>query len=412
MWDGNRETQLGSVIEALERGGVEPVVVSRPWGDPEHRSMSLRTRPRDHLFVDHVLARHVLRRGYPRVPRLDLPARGFEAEGLELASLVRGVLRRGTRQLYRQRQAYFLTLPDLVRATRAEAAVVTDENGGSHGIKAGFRRSGIPVVAVQHGVIHADHLSYVFPPETDPEAVPLCDMTCVYGDWDRDLLTEGSIYPAETVTVTGHVQMDGIGEREWGSRSEIGSSLRERILPPGSHRLLLFTSQGEFRADAAPRLLAALARSRTSNILVIRPHPQEGPAEFWWEAARKHEVADRVLVEGGGDLHNWLDACDVHLSVSSTVLGEAALWGRPNIVIGSKAGGDFCGCLEAGVATELDRFPSLDAALDHWLDPAPELRAEHEARRARYVERHFHRLDGKAGERVAAAVERALRRKR
>lgn len=403
MWDGNRDRQLHSVIDALAGAGLDPVILSRPWGDPRHRLMSLRTRPRTHLFADHVLLRHLVRRGYPRPPRLDLPGAGFSDGGRDLGPVVRGILQGGARHLYRQRRAYHETLPDLARALKLRAAVVTDENGGSHGIKTGLQHAGVPVVGVQHGVIHEDHLSYIFPRDADPATIPLCEATCVYGGWYRNLLAERSAYPRASITVTGHVQMDALAGRERGTG---GPALREEILKGGGSRLLFFTSQGEFRALTAPRLLAAMAGSRPENRLVIRPHPQEGPLAFWEDAIRAHGVADRVRVRSDGALDDWLAACDVHLSVSSTVLSEAAWFGKPNIVIAPRAGGDFCGVLAAGTGVDLDAFDSLDAAVDHWLQPPPETAREQAAARRRYVDEHFHGVDGRAGERVAEVTAR------
>jgi hypothetical protein len=401
MWDGNRDRQLHTVIDALAAAGLDPVVLSRPWGDPAHRLMSLRTRPRTHLFADHVLLRHLLRRGYPRPPRLDLPGAGFTDGGRDLGPVVRDVFQGGVQDLYRQRRAFHETMPDLARALNLRAAVVTDENGGSHGIKTGLQHAGVPVVGIQHGVIHEDHLSYIYPRAVDPASVPLCEATCVYGDRYRSLLVERSIYARASVTVTGHVQMDALAGRDRGAG---GPALRAEILDGAGDCLLFFTSQGEFRALTAARLLGALARSRPGNRLVIRPHPQEGPPVFWENAIRVHGVTDRAWIRADGSLDDWLTACDVHLSVSSTVLSEAVWFDKPNIVIAARAGGDFCGVLDAGVAVDLDAFDSLDAAVDHWRRPSPPAADEHAARRRHYVQAHFHGGDGRAGDRVAQVV--------
>lgn len=407
MWNGSEDVQLGSVLAALSGAGLEAVVFARPWGSPEHRKRSLETRPPDHLFVDEILFRHVLRRGYPAVPALDLPAAGFEAEGKDLRPLAARFLDGFSRHLYRQRVAYSRTFPDFLRALDIRAGVVTDENAGNHGLKMGFAAAGVPSVAIQHGVIHPDHLSYIYPRGTDPRSVPLCNVTCVRGSRVRRLLLEESCYPEDEVAVTGAVERDG-EKIDMEEVARAARDLRRRTLPSGTRRLLFFTSQTQFRQSVAPKLLDAFARSREDLFLVIRPHPMEGTSDFWPRAVADRSLGPRVLLTSEGTIQEWLAACDVHLSVSSTVLSEAAEMDRPSITVGAKAVGDTCGCLEAGVAVELEDFSSLDAAVDHWLGAAPPDADRHRADRSRYAREQFDRPDGRAGERVVEIVSRLV----
>jgi hypothetical protein len=115
------------------------------------------------------------------------------------------------------------------------------------------------------------------------------------------------------------------------------------------------------------------------------------------------------LVETGGSVDDWLDACDVHISTTSTVLSEAVLFGRGNVVIGGRRFGDSMGCLAEGMAVDLDGFAGLEEAVDFWLGADEGRRGEFEEKRRGYIERHFYRLDGKVGERIAAVVEEAWR---
>src|SRR4029079_7619098 len=62
------------------------------------------------------------------------------------------------------------------------------------------QRKGIPVAAVQHGIIHRHHAGYVLPRRTNGLVLP--DRTYVFGDFERRLLTEG-VYHEDEVVVAG-----------------------------------------------------------------------------------------------------------------------------------------------------------------------------------------------------------------
>ncbi len=402
-WNGNEDTELGTAIAALESQDFDVVHLSVAV-HPEDRKRGWRTRPATHLFEDWIYLNFLRRHGRLAAPPLKLPDHGLEFDGIDLAPVAAAMLRSTYNRAYSQRGMACRGLPALLERVRPDVALLTDENGGSHGFKVGLMEAGIPIVAVQHGVIHDLHTSYVFPSGTEPSLIPLCDVTCVYGDFEREILVGRSIYPESCIAVTGQVQMDrrNLADRAWGERGEPGESLRKKILPPGCDGLLLFTSQETLRAASMPTLLRAFAASELRNYLVIRPHPQEHPEPFWKEAIESFQLHRRVLVSRQGPLEQWLDACDVHLSVTSTVLGEAAALGRPNIIVNAKRLGDLMGCLEAGMAVNLEDYSSLDDALRYWRSASPELS------RQRFIEHHFHKLDGRAGERIAEVVESAV----
>ena len=413
-WTGKRDAELCTAIKAMESAGFDVVVHASSVGTAAKKRLAYRTRPKEHLLDDLVYMRHLLRHGSPQPANVDLPSNGFVFEGYELTALMRQICLRTAARGYLRQVIFSQTLPEIVRHIGPQAAVLTDENTGNQALKTALHLAGIPTIAVQHGVIHGDHLAYIYPKGTAPESVGLCDVTCVYGEYERDLLTNQSIYPDANVVVTGQVQMDRrkAGQRRWGQRSNEAKEFRTATLPAGYDRLLLLCSQDTYRSFMAPRILQALSESNRRNFLVIRPHPRERNIGFWDEAIDAHGVTDRAIVQHTGTLDNWLDACDVHLSTNSTVLAEAAVFGRGNITIGSAHFGDSTGSLQDRVAIELDDYPSLDDAVACWLDATPEKQLEHEANRQRFIERHFHRLDGRTGERIAGVVENVLSQKK
>lgn len=402
-WDGARDIEIGGVIDALAARGAEVVVLEQSHEGMAGRLHGWRTRPGDHLFGDYFFWDHARRhRGLPRTPRIDLGnAPPMILEGADLGPVFLAQLLRETASFAQGHGVCVDAVPGFARRLGVDAALTVDENGGEMGLVRGLKAAGVPVVALQHGCIHPDHLSYVFPPGTPPDAIPLCDVTCVYGDHYARLLTGTGIYPDAAVRATGQPRNDA---RRREGQTETAARLRSDTLPPGCDRLLLLSSQELLVDDLRDRLLPAFAASHPRHFLVVRPHPREWGGGGWDTALAAHSLRDRAAVRAGDPLDPWLAACDVHLAATSTTLAEAAIFDRPNILLGARAHGDWMACLAGGVAVDLADFPGLDAAVAHWLDADAGEAAAHAAARAAYVREHFGALDGGAAARVAEAV--------
>lgn len=412
VWTGERDTELQTVIDALEQAGMAVIVVVHWFASPAEVKRSLYTRPPDHIFAYPMGLRGSF--DWSRRPtrfELALPSRALSFQGIDLTVPACQFIQAAWSGFYSETPRIAGYFHDLASALNIRAAVMTDEYIMNRPARLGLMWAGIPTIAVQHGVIHRDHLGYIYPADVAPESVPLSQVTCLYGECDRRLLTECSVYREADIAVTGQVRMD---LRDWtlhpmGTRSRNSHGLRNRVLPQGCDRLLFFTSQGLYRSTTGPRLLRALALSQARHFLIIRPHPLEWSDDFWIDMIDKFGLSERVLVDREVALDDWLDACDLHVSGNSTVLSEAVVWGRPNLIIGARALGDFNLCLDAGVARDLDSFSSLDEAVASVL--AESRTGDFELRRRDYVEDHFFRLDGDAGKRIAEVVGKVVRDK-
>ena len=404
-WDGARDTHLHGVIDALDAEGYAPVVLVQSHSGNAVGLRGVRTRPRSHLFCDIVYWR-AMRKGLGRERTgWELPGAPLMLEGLDFAPLVRDFIAKRLAALTWEQGVFTWLVPELLAKIGAQAVVLLDENGAEHFFHMGCVRAGVPTVAVQHGCIHGHHLHYIYPHGVAPEDVPLARKTCVFGAHYADLLTQHSVYPSGAVEVTGSPQVDA------GQAVEVETAAREfrrRVLPEGCDTLLLLTSQDLLHALVGPRFLEALRHAPRRFFAVVRPHPREFDARHWDRYIADSGTQGRVAVLDAPPLDVMLAACDAHLSASSTVLGEAVLYQRPSIVVGGRAVGDWMGVLEAGVAVDLDDFPSLEAAVAHWLDAAPEQQAEFAARREAYAARHFHVGDGPAPQRIAGVVRSVI----
>jgi hypothetical protein len=230
------------------------------------------------------------------------------------------------------------------------------------------RRKGIPVAAVQHGIIHRHHAGYVLPRRTNNLVLP--DRTYVFGDFERRLLTEG-VYHEDEVVVAGSPRLDLLARHD--------AALTEE--------------------DAEDLLEAILDRALPNVRLVIKLHPAEEPHDLYQRlaaglAARGGFEPPPISVIRDIDLFGLLRAADAHLGIHSTVLSDAVVAGTRNLIVAGFPGGDLLGYVERGVARPVRDGGDLLEAL-----AAPPPAADDPARLAFLAEQL---QSGDASERIAA----------
>jgi hypothetical protein len=256
--------------------------------------------------------------------------------------------------------------------------------------------AGLPIAAVQHGLIYRRHNGYMH--ANRPPQLHLVDRTYVFGRWERDLLVERSVYRDDEVRVGGSPRLDvgrpaGADDRA-AVRRELGVAANARmVVLSGTHGAI-------YRRFHYPVALADLFDRPIPDIhVVVKLHPaetDEGPYRAVIEGvarARGFQPPPITVVQSV-DLYRVLGAADAHLGIHSTVLTEAVVVGTPNLLATGVRGGDLLGYLDAGVALPVADGGDLIAALDRVADGAitPEARAA-------FVAQHFE--PGSASERIA-----------
>lgn len=224
---------------------------------------------------------------------------------------------------------------------------------------------GIPVAAIQHGVIYRWHNGYVH--ATRPAELRLPDRTYVFGRWERDLLTTVSVYRPDEVVVGGSPRLDLVDPMAVdaaGLRTELGVAPDERMV------VLSGTWGPMYRRFHYPIALARLFDRPVERVhLVVKLHPSErdeGPYRCIVEglAAAGGFAPPRITVVQSVDLYRLLAAADAHLGIHSTLLTEAVATGTPNLLATGLAAADLLGYVEAGVAVPVRDADDLRSALD------------------------------------------------
>ena len=283
----------------------------------------------------------------------------------------------------------------LIGRLRPAAILLADEYHRQEWLTAA-RLQGVPTVAVQHGMIYRWHNGYMH--RDRPDQLCLASRTYVFGEWERRLLTDTSVYREGEVRVSGSPRLDlvppVVPDRD-GVRAELG-------VAPGDRLVVVSGTWGPmYRRFHYPIALAKLLDRPLPRVhLVVKLHPGE-PDEGPYRA-----VIDGVAAAGGFepppvtivqsvDLYRLLQAADAHVGVHSTVLTEAVATGTLNLLADTLAASDLLGYVEAGVAIPIRDGGDLLAALD----AGPSGAATPEARQA-FIDAHFR--PGSASERIAA----------
>ena len=255
--------------------------------------------------------------------------------------------------------------------------------------------AGVPVAAIQHGLIHARHAGYAH--RDRPPQLRLVDRTYVFGRWERDVLVERSVYRDDEVRVGGSPRLD-VGVRRPSDREAVRAELS---IAAGDRLLVLSGTHGHLhRRFLYPVALARLFDREIAGVhLVVKLHPaetDEGPYRAVVEgvAAAGGFAPPPITVVRDVDLYRLLAAADAHLGIHSTVITEAVFVGTPNLLATASLGGDLLDWVAAGVA-----LPVRDGAdLVHALEAAAAGAITAAAREA-FIAAHYE--PGSASDRIA-----------
>ena len=268
---------------------------------------------------------------------------------------------------------------------------------------AAARRAGVPIVAVQHGLIYERHAVYSH--ERGPGLL-LPEITCTFGSWERDVLLRVGGYRGEEVEVSGSPRLD-LDRRasDEGLRGEERTATRRAFGIADDAKMLVVSTAHTtlFRRFYLPHMLDRLLGGPIEDLhVVFKQHPGErdaGPYEALLDglAAARGDPSPPVTVVRDRDLFALLRAADAHLGLHSTVLTDAVAAGTPNLISTAQAYGDLLGYVEAGVARPVGTVDDVRAAL---ADPRPVDPATREA----FLETHFR--PGDASGRIADTIAR------
>lgn len=278
-----------------------------------------------------------------------------------------------------QQPALWITLEDLLAFGKCAAAV--------------GERLGVPTLNVQHGIIGA------YPYRTGVDVV---GTFAAFGEADRLTLVARGADPAR-IAVTGPVRYDDLRTLD----VDRAALARSAGLDPARPVVLFASQPGQRLVTEGARRAAlgalALAAAETGAQVIVKAHPLEN------RDALRRLVAGCGLVAPvvDGQLYEWLAACDVLATISSTVVYEAAVAERPVLLLGWSGNSDVAGYLDAGIGL-LPEFPTQTGAALRALLEDETVRGRMLAGQRAFVRQHLAGADGRASERLAALARRLI----
>lgn len=404
-----RDPYVGPVVQHLKAAGLDTVTLALTLG---HAKLAHWQQ----LETDTGLLPHSILGTLPDGPTEADTAR-YEVEIAErLAAMPAVPIRDGDRDLGPAIAATVCAIApwvsrqwrDMDRAGRLmdilrPGAMLTGWEGARTSWLGAARRRGIPSVAIQHGVIYPDTPDYCRPAHP---ALVTPDMTCVYGPYERGILTGQGGYAEDAVVATGSPRVDPAPldgpqpEPDRAAvRNELGVADGYRMLVVSGGRMTV----GD-RLSTVPLVARVLDGPLPGVHIVIKLHPEEHDGEHYRDLltglarAGGYDVPPITIIRDI-DLYRLLRAANAHLGVFSTVLTDSVLAGVPNMIVVGQAQADLLGYVEAGVAAPVRSVGDVRAFM---ADPQP---PADEARR-RFIEAHF--VAGDASARIADLIRSAV----
>lgn len=199
-------------------------------------------------------------------------------------------------------------------------------------------------------------------------------------------------FRAERIVVTGHPHFDFLKEQRSRLEREGRQSVRLRTLPDvgADHQVLLFVTEGSARTKLQPRanvesyslrgtsggcgrseivleeLRESLGRTGLKPHVVLRIHPKDVAADY--ESFR--DSFDDI--SSGGSPLELAYAADLVVGMTSMLMLEAAILGRPTLAILPRSvEADWLPTIGAGLTRAAVSRPEIDRALQEMLDESP-----------------------------------------
>ena len=227
-------------------------------------------------------------------------------------------------------------LEDYLRKIKPKTIVQVYETGTyAKAFEVVAKKLEIKTIGIQHGLIPSDYPDYTFK-EIRSDVYPLGnfipDLTLVYGNYYKKILTEIGVYPADKVQVIGnptYYDFDKTIKMLDKKKILFKNNLLDKkiVLIPLSHRFFYF----ENNPDRA--LLNALfegLRNRDDVVVLVRPHPGD---KFDQKMLSKIYPSDNFKISKSS-LFEDIFVSDVVISIPlSSVCTEVPIFEKPLILV-------------------------------------------------------------------------------
>jgi hypothetical protein len=270
------------------------------------------------------------------------------------------------------------------------------------------KKLGIPSVVLQHGTITPLHPAGTPDPRdvnfADPgsSSWPFPDVMALYGEFGRRAMIQSN-WPPELLRVTGAPRWDFLPgcDRHY-SREQTCARLGLDAAKPLF--VYLGTDLASQEARSVIRTICRALDSIEGAQLIVKLHPFDREEAVVREVLRAEGRASAPVFRQGS-LFEFVVAGDLVLSVTSTAVIEAALIGRPVVVVDPERR-DYAGIFPYEFVKTAATVPDLAGILTRWISDG-DYRSQWMSKREAFVADQCYRADGKATERLCELLREA-----
>ncbi len=217
--------------------------------------------------------------------------------------------------------------------------------------------------------------------------------------------------PPERVFITGQPRFDLIWQKKPKPKEqvliELGMPETKGVIVLATQPLVKMRIWTERQREQLVQAAVSAVKEFPDKQLVIKLHPDES-IETYREILTKIGE-DKVIVCRDVNLYELLNACDLLMTVHSTVGLEAMLFAKPVIVVNFTGRPCVMGYAESGAAINVCKEEDLAPAIWKALYD-PQIREELTQYRKKFINEHVYKLDGQASKRVAELIVELIKK--
>lgn len=300
------------------------------------------------------------------------------------------------------------TYSTIMRSQNISLAFISNETG--HAERSSIiaaKKQGIPVLAMQHGVISPANRSYIYSKrDVDQHGSiqsPFCilpDKIAVFGSKYRDLLVDQGNIPESTVVVTGNPKFDKLFQMV--EQFKDSDHIRKWLGVPRKGKILVWTTQThglslEENLKNIDAVYSALEEIDDDIELIIKLHPNEDQnAPLYHQDPRIKPIVFGKNI----DIFQLIYISDLMLTKDSMTSTEAIALNKPLILLNLSGNPDIIDCVEQGVAKGIYKKEHLKKAIVNLLHDDGDLARNRE----KYILSEYHLIDGKSSYRMAQLI--------
>lgn len=309
---------------------------------------------------------------------------------------------------------YYLLLDQMIRGIKPNLLFLVGEQtaDGRCWIYIG-KKYGIPVIALQHGLILPDDPTYLQhhvndiseisnPYDKNLLSFPIPNLTLVWGKNEYNLLLTKAGYSPNQLEIVGNPRYDKLSRvfnlysKEVFCR-KYGINIYDRLIlwPTQSHGHNL-----DETIEYIHEIFTAITAIQNIT-LIIKPHPAEGNTyiEIIREYLKSYNL-NAVIMKNDTDTTEQIFISDLVIIKNTTVGQEAVAMHKPIIILDYSANPDAGKYVAEGVAKGIYEKGMLKDAILNLLNDDK----EQEIHRSMYIEKYMYKIDGHSAKRCADII--------